>query len=1074
MVQTRDRVSARGGSAMSKSVILVAKALGKALQWLLSALVRPAQAGLRTPTRRGWEALRSLVHAAQSAVPRWAHRPAYFVLTVLAGVLLSVLRQIDSALRQMHLPGGPGGGALGFPLRLGSAFTDGAAAAKAQRTAWQHYLEAVSGTRVLAAPQTLVRHLVLIDTAFVVVYGVLLAAVLVGLGTANNALTDRLFVPARRRLLIAAGFSLVLLIVVDITENVLLLLTFGRIGPTMAGADVAATIGPMVTGLKFLIAVMIAIPMVLTAIAVVAESAPVRRAMLSARGVLIILALVVTVLLVFGLGKNQTDDVVRAWTVDQGLLVLITGVTAALVIIGVTAYLTGSALDHPAPDTGDDPQPLVLGGGVILLVVGTVMHVLGLGWGLLVPGALLVLLWLVGLPLTGLQAASRTGPPATDPAIAAAGRTLAVTLGATLLAVLVWVIARASAFDLFVRAGTPRWGWAALIVGIALALVVAGAVLVSLQGITQRTGWRAITAVALVLGAATMVPGWQITLPACGGSIAVVLISVTLLVGIIGWLVGGVRRGPVGSYRLVPAVRALGFRRFPVVLFVLMWLVAVSVIDRGGYHDIRRFETGNATPPQTLEQAFGSWRRAGAPSAPRQARPLVIVATQGGGMRAAVWTALVMECLFGPGPVRTDAGCAGGTGALDRASAQAAVRDRPLPVFLASGSSGGSVGLAAWSARRIDLASGGGAAAGTPAVVEDGLRMDFLAPNLARWFVGDVSYAFLGHGGQDRAAILEQAWERPWGDTPGTGVARGLRATYQQSTAGNRWQIPVLAFNGVGVEDGCRFLASPVDFEITRAGQPSPTGPGGDLDTSHDADCRSALQPDDGTQAAALPVTGELVDYLCADQDVPLSTAAHLSARFPYISPTGRVERQTCADGHGLVEEHAVTFNADGGMFDNSGSLTALEAWRALAPLAAGDEADGAGCIVPIFVQIDNGVSDGDGGNGTDPKPSEVSAPLNVLLGEVGSRESYGRASAATAFVRPVSPGGREVTLNGQSLDRLWFHIALFGQPGPKPPLGWTLSDTTVSDMRAQLGVGPNRDQIRQVRDLLTGTLSCR
>jgi hypothetical protein len=372
----------------------------------------------------------------------------------------------------------------------------------------------------------------------------------------------------------------------------------------------------------------------------------------------------------------------------------------------------------------------------------------------------------------------------------------------------------------------------------------------------------------------------------------------------------------------------------------------------------------------------------------------------------------------------------------------------------------------------VDLAEGGGAAAGTPATVEDALGMDFLAPNLARWFIGDLSYAFLGHRGPDRAAILERAWERPWGE-PGTGLSRGMRASYRQANAGGGWRIPVLAFNGTGVEDGCRFLASPVDFETTRADRVQPAAPGGALDLPTDAACRSPEPPAGGLLADALPVTGELVDYLCADQDVPMSAAAHLSARFPYISPTGRVERQACADASGLVEEGAVTFAADGGLFDNSGALTALEAWRALAPVAARDETAGGNCIVPIFVQIDNGVGEG-AGAAPDRKPFEVSAPLDALLGGIGSRDSYGRASAAVAFTQPVSPGGREILVDGQRPDRLWFQIALYGQPGPQPPLGWTLAGSTVDDIRAQLGAAPNQDQIGQLRRLLTRPLTCR
>lgn len=1075
---------------MSQFVLRACLTFGTSLQRLLFALTTPVRHRLGPPANRGTRTLRARLQALRQRLPARVHRPVYFVLVVLFGVLLMLRRQIDRALSQMHLPGESGGGALGFPLRPGT--TEAVTAVREQREAWQHYLTAVPDTRVVAAPQTLVHQLVLLDLLFIAVYGLLLGMLLLRLTLVNATLPDR-FVEARRRWLVAAGFGLALLVVVDLAENALVWLTLGAPGLTAAAAA-----GPVASLLRLLVAVAIGVPVVITAAAYIAGRADVRRALISARVVLIELVLVAAVLLVFGMGKEQTDDVVRAWGLGQGLMALAAGIAAALVVTGVVTHLTGEARDHPDPDSGEDPQPLVLGAGVACTLAGLLLHLLGAGWGLVVPGVMLILLWAIGLPLSATgrvrpaalphprttsqhatadqpaPAADQPQPTAGQPtaggdlAVVTTGRSLAVVMGAALLAVLIWVIARASAFDLFVRSGPPRWGWVLLVTAVGVVLLVAGSVLASLPGVTGRTGWTPLTLAALGLAVASMLPQLQVTLPAHGGSVAVMLTFVVLLVGTTGWLTARARRGRVTRFRLVPAVRAVGYQRFPVVVFVVAWFVAVSVIDQGGYHDIRRVAGPGVAPP-TLEQAFRTWQQAD-PGA--RARPLVIVAAQGGGIRAAVWTALVMECLFGPGPVRADADCAGGNSeSLDRASARAAMDAAPLPVFLASAASGGSVGLAAWSARRVDLAAGGRTAEATPATVEDALGRDFLAANLARWFTGDLSYPFLGHRLPDRASVLEWAWEQPWGED-GTGLSRGLRASYQQANPAGDWRIPVLAFNGAGVEDGCRFLSSPVDFEITRPDRQPPLGPGGALDTPTDAGCRAATQPADGELAGVLPVTGELVDYLCADQDVPMSTAAHLSARFPYISPTGRVERQGCADPAGLVEERAVTFDADGGLFDNSGALTALESWRALAPLAAQGESDQGGCIVPIFVQIDNGVGNG-AGTGPDRKPSELAAPLNALFGEIGSRESYGRASAATAFTRPVSPGGREVTLDGQPPQRLWFQLALFGQPGPRPPLGWTLADTTVDDIRAQLGAGPNQEQIRQLRSLLSGNLTC-
>jgi hypothetical protein len=309
----------------------------------------------------------------------------------------------------------------------------------------------------------------------------------------------------------------------------------------------------------------------------------------------------------------------------------------------------------------------------------------------------------------------------------------------------------------------------------------------------------------------------------------------------------------------------------------------------------RRFDARSETSPEvpTLAQAWTSFAASGSPGT---ARPVVLVGAHGGGIRAAVWTSLVMECLFGPGPVR-DSGdvCAEGSGEPDQ-ERLGTNADRPLPIFLASGASGGSVGLAAWSARRADLMQDG-AAAQTPRRVEDGLNHDFVAPDLARLLLADLPHTLLARDTADRAEMLERGWESAWPGGDGEpvrpesrGMSRGLRQLWDVTHEDSNWGSPVLALNGVSVEDGCRFVASAVDFSLPsqlpsdprRAGEFG----GADEDQPNDAACRGPVRPDQRTATDVLPSTGELVDYLCPSEDVPLSTAAHLSARFPFVSPT--------------------------------------------------------------------------------------------------------------------------------------------------------------------------------------------
>jgi hypothetical protein len=670
--------------------------------------------------------------------------------------------------------------------------------------------------------------------------------------------------------------------------------------------------------------------------------------------------------------------------------------------------------------------------------------------------------------------------------------------GSVVSAVVVVAIARATALDAYVRE-TPNWS----VIGWPLAgAFAAGASGVFVYMYRARrlggrypiwaTAWFWFTVAALVAGGWLLADGNAIVGAESGGSVALLLGGFTLFTGVLALVAVAVRRGPIAQYALVPAVRSLHFTRFPVLLFLLAWAVAVSALDTGGFHDIRRYQRDPAAVAPTIGQVWQRYVEVAPPGG--GARPVVLVAAQGGGIRAAVWTALVMECLFGPGPVAASGTlCAEGDGTPDPAR-MAVKAAAPLPVFIASGASGGSVGLAAWSARRADLIQEG-PGSNTPRTVEDALNRDFVAPDVARLMLADAPHSFLAWNRPDRAEMLERGWERPWLDRPATtgtpagaapagspsprrGLARGLRETWEVTHAGGAWSTPVLAFNGASVEDDCRFVASAVDFTLPRQLPADPADVATAVDSTDDrpddAACRG-VGGGTGKAVDLLPSTTELVDYLCPDEDVPLSTAAHLSARFPYVSPTGRVERRGCPDARGLVPAPAISYDADGGIFDNSGAGTAVDTWRALGPLAAATERQGGTCLVPVFVQIDNSPPSATVGSTADPRPDELTAPVGATLNQVSSRDRYARSGAAAAFGRLVSADGERVHAVGAGdPDGLWFRIALYGQPGPEPPLGWTLAPETVSDMRSQLRAITNAKQIQALRRLLRpGGLTC-
>ena len=130
--------------------------------------------------------------------------------------------------------------------------------------------------------------------------------------------------------------------------------------------------------------------------------------------------------------------------------------------------------------------------------------------------------------------------------------------------------------------------------------------------------------------------------------------------------------------------------------------------------------------------------------------PMVVVATAGGGIRAAYWTATVLEQL------ESDLAHQGGV--------------RPY-LFAISGVSGGSVGAAAFDAALTKRDEGGCGAVKLPEawtapgdtacpIATNFLKEDFLAPALASLVFMDTPSSFLPDLGQgDRGVAIEQLFE---------------------------------------------------------------------------------------------------------------------------------------------------------------------------------------------------------------------------------------------------------------------------------------------------------------------------
>jgi hypothetical protein len=590
---------------------------------------------------------------------------------------------------------------------------------------------------------------------------------------------------------------------------------------------------------------------------------------------------------------------------------------------------------------------------------------------------------------------------------------------------------------------------------------------------TASSFWTIAYAIVwpLVLGIAIHLH--PIVVPRAMGTVALLLAFVA------GLLALGFFLSLISARLLAPrSLEWFGLHQLPVFTLVLVWwLVAgIAVFVPANMHDVRivaREKPPAGTP--SLESAFLNWRdsqpefRDGA-AVDGRTIPLVIVASHGGGIRAAYWTGVALDCLIGTDPVEpTDKDGQPGDDSIGQGhpdggegqtrAEECATNRRTAPeslesarrIFLASGVSGGAVGLAAYSQQMLE----GGLESGW---VGTRLDADLLAPVMGWALFHDLPNHLIGlnpmpGGGcrfgdhpcltQDRAAVLEQAIDA---EVPGSDQLR-LRETWDArrlvrddlpNTAddhpGVESAVPLLIFNSSTPNEPNRAITSVANL----ADWPVPSA------AVHDSDAATARPVSDATETVAL---------LCANQDLRISTAATLAARFPYISPTGYF--------HGGCGTHAdkvpVTDAArclktvtcqqqlsDGGDLENSGLMTIAEILPSLQELVAEQNARTKDKpIAIVVVDLDNDYRDPDAAPAQDTAVPETIAPLKILLSGANAMEN-----AAFGFVQERLPSACFITL------------APTKQPGIQAPLGWTLSEASRENLRGSLVGTPEQKEL--------------
>ncbi|MGH2555802.1 MAG: hypothetical protein ACRDHO_08825, partial [Actinomycetota bacterium] len=129
-------------------------------------------------------------------------------------------------------------------------------------------------------------------------------------------------------------------------------------------------------------------------------------------------------------------------------------------------------------------------------------------------------------------------------------------------------------------------------------------------------------------------------------------------------------------------------------------------------------------------------------------------------------------------------------------------------------------------------------------------------------------------------------------------------------------------------------------------------------------------------------------------------------------------------------------------------------------------------CIVPYFVQLDNGYDPLTSPRDKTGAPNQLFAPLQSLLETTGtrSRQHRARALAASLFTQPFSVTGPAGV--GREDEGRYARLVPRGHPGLEASLGWTLSQPSRRDLENQL-YEVNAEKIRLVRGWLENPTPC-
>ncbi|GAB4030820.1 hypothetical protein [Spirosoma gilvum] len=337
------------------------------------------------------------------------------------------------------------------------------------------------------------------------------------------------------------------------------------------------------------------------------------------------------------------------------------------------------------------------------------------------------------------------------------------------------------------------------------------------------------------------------------------------------------------------------YRYRPLILVVIVYSVLASILNDNTA--VRR-SIGRSIPPisqrPTVDAHFRQWVEA-RKQEDRDTIPLVLVAAEGGGIRALNWTAETL--------IRLDSIIPGFS----------------RHVYALSGVSGGGVGTVFYTAFLRDFIET--QRVGQFEQFRKVIRDDYLSPVSVALLFPDAVQRLLPFpvAPLERAKWLEDSWAVSYRNNLNINTLdSSLTALYQTKT-GYNYNLPSLLLNGTMAESGQKIITSNLK-----------------LDPHYFTDVVSTLD-----------VLGS---------DVPLKTAASLCSRFPIVTNGALIQRDS-VDRDGRKQRYGGHV-VDGGYFDNSGVETCIQLLNNLVPSIRKLDTIDHVIVVPYILFIKNSSTD--------------------------------------------------------------------------------------------------------------------